>query len=470
MYNINTRGSTGNSLSAQLAMARDALLAHQNHMNTISHNVANVNTLGYHRQRTILGAREGMPGINGLYGAGVDVLAIERSQVGFISRQERVDASLTGRWSAQRDRMMRVEEALNEIGEYGIGSALDSFWNSWEDLANDADSTAARTEVMNKAQDLGYAFASTYGSIDTQREAINLELSSQVGQINLLADRIANLNEQITNLTRSGQGPNDLLDQREMLLIDLASLANISVEYEAGGAANVYLGSEELVHRDTKRDLAWSESDGNTDGKSSGFISWADTGKEVKFASGAIYGMLDTRTEIGGILDELDVIADAIRDQVNGVHVEGIGHDGSTGNLFFRDDVSGARSLEVTENIQDNVDKIAASRITATGANDLAHEMHDLQFATPFGNSMTINGKYRSMVSTIGASAQNADLRYETADAAFRQTQNLQQEYTGVNLDEEMSAMITAQYAFSAASKVMTAVEDMMDTVIRGMG
>jgi flagellar hook-associated protein 1 len=470
MYSINTRGSTGSSLSAQLSMARDALMAHQNDMGTISHNVANVNTLGYHRQRTILGARAGMPGVNGMYGAGVDVIAIERAQVGFISRQERVDASLTGRWSAERDQMMRVEQALNEIGEYGIGSSLDAFWNSWEDLANDTDSTAARTEVMNKASDLGYAFATTYGNVNAQRESINVEMQSQVGQINLISSRISNLNQQITNLMRSGQTPNDLLDQREMLLTDLASLANINVEYEEGGSANVYLGSEELVHRETQRDLSWTESAGNTQGISGGFISWADNDKEVKFASGVIYGLMESRDEIGNLLDDLDELADVIRTQVNNVHVEGIGHDESTGNVFFRDDVSGARSLEVSEIILDNVEKISASRKSASGANDLAHEINELQFATPFGSSMTINGKYQTIVSDIGSIAQNADLRYESSVAAFQQILNLQQEYTGVNLDEEMSAMITSQYAFSAASKVLNVVEEMMNTVINALG
>ncbi|GBE30306.1 MAG TPA: flagellar hook-associated protein FlgK [Bacteroidetes bacterium] len=469
MYSINTRGSTGNSLSAQLVMARDALLAHQNHMNTISHNVANVSTLGYHRQRTILGARQGNPGVNGMYGSGVGVLGIERSQVAFISNQERLDASLTGRWSTQYDSMMRVEEALNEISENGIGGALDAFWNSWEDLANDADSSALRTDVMNKAEDLGYAFASTYGNMDSQREQINVQMRGHVEGVNLIAGRIANLNQQIVSLSTSGQAPNDLLDQRELLLRDLATLVNINVEFDENGAANVYLGSEEIVHRDSNRELKWQEADDPSMGKGAGRVVWTDTKREVDISGGMIFGLQETRDKIGEILGELDSLADVIRDQVNGIHVEGIGLDGTTGNIFFRDDVSGARSLEVSNEIRENVDKIASSRVSPTGANDLAHEMFELQNATPFGNNLTINGKYQTMVSNIGSATQNAGLRLETAQAALVQTENLQQQYTGVSLDEEMSAMITAQYAFTAASKIFNAIDEMMDTVVKGL-
>ncbi|MCB2210545.1 flagellar hook-associated protein FlgK [bacterium] len=469
MYSINTRGSQGLNLSAQLAMARDALLSHQNSLNTISHNVANVDTLGYHRQRTVLGARAGLPGINGTYGQGVEVLGIQRAQVEYISRQERSDSSLVGRWTGQRDSMRRVEETLNELGDYGIGTALDNFWNSWEDLANDADNASARTAVITAAKDLGYSMATTYSSMDSQREQINTEMMSQAGSINLYAARIANLNEQIADLVASGQVPNDLLDARELLLKDLSSLVNIHVEYEGTGAANVYIGSEEIVHRDSYRELAWQGVGDGSLGKNGGNFVWSDNGNEVSISSGYIYGMLQTRDEIGDILAELDTLADAVRSTVNAAHIEGIGHDGTTGNVFFRDDVTGARSLEVDEEILENVDKVAASRLSATGANDLAHDMYELQFANPWGDSRTINSRYATMVSDIGTVVQNADLRYETSEAALQQTENLQQEYTGVNLDEEMSAMINTQYAYNAASKVFNTVEEMMDRVVNGL-
>ncbi len=469
MYSINTRGNRGLSLGAQLAMARDALLSHQNSLNTISHNVANVDTLGYHRQRTVLGAKAGLPGINGTYGQGVEVLGIQRAQVEYISRQERVDSSLVGRWSGQRDSMMRVEETLNELGDYGIGTALDNFWNSWQDLANDADNASARTAVVTAAKDLGYSMATTYSSMDSQREQINTEMMAQSGSINLYAARIANLNEQIADLVASGQVPNDLLDARELLLKDLSALVNVHVEYEDTGAANVYIGSEEMVHRDSNREIAWQGTGDSSLGKNGGNFVWSDNGNEVSISSGYIYGMLQTRDEIGDILAELDMIADAVRSSVNAAHVEGIGHDDTTGNVFFRDDVTGARSLLVDDEILENVDKVAASTVSATGANDLAHDIYELQFANPWGDSRTINGRYATLVADIGTTVQNADLRYETAEAALQQTENLQQEYTGVNLDEEMSAMINTQYAYNAASKVFNTVEKMMDIVVNGL-
>ncbi|HEB84562.1 MAG TPA: hypothetical protein ENI92_06125, partial [Bacteroidetes bacterium] len=149
------------TLQGQLKMARDALLAQQTAMSVLSHNVANVNTEGYHRQRAIMESRTPLDGHPGQIGGGVNVQRIERLADTFAEQQVRMESGTVGRWQAQRDGMMQVEQVFGENRDYALSGALDEFWNSWEDFANDADSITSRLNVIARGQNLARAFRQT---------------------------------------------------------------------------------------------------------------------------------------------------------------------------------------------------------------------------------------------------------------------------------------------------------------------
>jgi flagellar hook-associated protein 1 FlgK len=455
------------SLSGILGMARDALIAQQAAMNTLSHNISNVNTEGYHRQRVQLESRQPREGYGGTWGQGVNIQSVERSYDSFITRQERIEVGTLGRWETERDLMMRVEELLSEISDYGIGNALTEFWNSWEDFANDSDSVSARLNVIGRGQDLGTAIHNTYSSLDDVRKEVNIETKAMAEEVNDLARRIASLNEKIYTVTGRNQSPNDLMDQRDQLVKDLGRLANITIEEESNNSMTIYLGSETLVFRNEFRTLDWEVDTSGTTGKSGGNLRWADDQREVQLYSGELYGSLQVRNYVSGLLDDLNNFADTIRDRINTLHQDGIGLDGTTGNAFWNTDGSGALELRVNSDLVNSPEKLAASTLVATGDSALAHQMFELQFERDFDNGeSSYNDFYQQLITDVGNEINNAKTRAEAAEASLQQSENWQQQYTGVNLDEEMSSMITVQYAFSAASKITTAVDEMMRTII----
>lgn len=458
------------SLSGIMNMARDALLAQQSALNTISHNIANVNTEGYHRQTVSLTSRPGLDGTGGSWGQGVEIEEVRRAYDSFITRQERVEVGQVGRWETQSDLMLRVEELLSEISDYGIGNALTEFWNSWEDLANDSDSVTARLNVIGRGNDLGTAMHDTYLDLNNVRKEINIEMQAMVGEINDLARRIASLNDKIYTATSRSQNPNDLMDQRDELVKKLGEMANITIEEESNGSMTIYLGSETLVFRNEFRTLDWETDTTGSTGKSGGNIIWADDRREVQLYSGKLFGSLEVRDYVTDLLTKLDNLADTLRDEVNELHQTGIGLDGTTGNSFFNTDGIGALALHVNSDLTNSPDKVAASDVTATGDSSLAHAMFNVQFNQSFdGGQSTYDDYYQQMITDVGNVINNAKTRAEAAQASLQQSENWQQQYTGVSLDEEMANMISVQYAFSAASKVANAVNEMMVTIINAV-
>ncbi|MCB2198223.1 flagellar hook-associated protein FlgK [bacterium] len=469
MSTFRTVGTSSSSLASQLKMARDALLAQQQALNTVSHNVANVNTEGYHRQRAIFETRDALPDINGMNGSGVDVQSVERAYHSFLTRQERTESGELGRWTMQNDMLARVEEVMNELGDSGVTTALDEFFNAWEDLANDVDSSSSRVNLVGKAKDLGYALHSSYSRLDNIRTEINMHMQEGGARINDLATRIAGLNEQIYTVVSRKQQPNDLMDQRDQLVKELSSIANITIQEEDNGSVTVFLGNEALVMRNETRMVEWETDRTGTLGKSGGNLVWADTGNELQLASGELKGDYDSRALINDALAKMDTFANTLRDQVNALHEQGVARDGTTGNLFFRDDVDGAQSLIVNSTLETSPEKIAASRTSATGDSGLAHDIYNLQFDELMNNGQsTMSDYYQSIVTTIGTEAGKAATYAESAELSLQQAENWQQQYTGVSLDEEMADMITIQYAFTAASKVANTVNEMMRLISNG--
>jgi flagellar hook-associated protein 1 FlgK len=216
----------------------------------------------------------------------------------------------------------------------------------------------------------------------------------------------------------------------------------------------------------------WVAEEGPGSGKGGGGFYWEDQPEvEVQLAGGSAYGVQQVRDEIGNILDNLDLLADNIRNEVNELHYTGIGSDGNTGRYFFRHDLSGALSLSVEQTIVDSPEQIAASAVTATGDNSLAHDIFNLQFEKVFrGGTADYNDFYQSIVTDVGAKVANAETKKEGAEAVLEQTKNWQQHYTGVNLDEEMAEMIQVQHAFTAASKVASVIDEMLNRISNGIG
>jgi flagellar hook-associated protein 1 FlgK len=223
------------------------LEAAQAGIDTTGHNIANANTPGYTRQVVDLTESPAytLPGFSNVTGAGiqlgtgVDVTTINRVRSQFLDVQYRAQNGTTSNASTTSGTLQQVQAALDEPTSSGLSSQLSAFWGAWSALSNAPQSLAARQAVV----DAGTTVTQTLHSLSQQLTTIQAQTAQQYsaltatpsGQVITDAQQIASLNRSISQQEAAGQVPNDLLDQRDQLIDNLSSLANVSITNQPNG-------------------------------------------------------------------------------------------------------------------------------------------------------------------------------------------------------------------------------------------
>ena len=438
-----------------LEIARRALAAQQAATDVTGHNIANADTPGYTRQRADLAASDpytvpslGTPVTAGQLGTGVTVQEVERVRDNFLDGQLRTEMSGLGRYQAQNDALSEVETIFNEPSDTGLNNMLNTFFNDWQELSKNAESIPIRTSLVQDAVTLTDQFNHLYTQLETVKGNLNDLQQIDVGDINSKAQQIADLNVQIQNLITAGEQPNDLLDRRDALLDDLSKLADLTVKDSGGGAIQVSVGSTLLV-------------DGTT----------ANTISDVTgINSGALKGISDALTMVSNYEAKLNSLAANIISSVNGAHQAGYDLNGNQGGDFFTG--TGASDIAVNADIVSDVSKVAAAGAAgAPGDGTNAQKIADLQNATIDGLSQaTFNSYYQSLISGLGVDAQQSQQMVTNQQALVDQLNNRKQSISGVSLDEETTNLMQYQHGYEAAARLVTVLDDMLDTLINRMG
>lgn len=221
----------------------NGLLAYQRSLSTTSHNIANVNTEGYRRQRVELGTQTPQYTGAGFEGSGVKVSAVKSIYNQFIESQLTTNTSLLN----EQETLYRLSSDLDNLladPDVGLSPVLQNFFKSLQDLSTDPSSTPVRQVVLSEADALTSIFNDTYNRLNTEKDAVNSQVSSAVTDINSLSLSIASINNDII-LASGGSAttpPNDLIDQRQNLLNDLAELVNLNTVTQSDGSINVFIG------------------------------------------------------------------------------------------------------------------------------------------------------------------------------------------------------------------------------------
>lgn len=319
--------------SAQLALA-----AQQLGIQVTGHNIANVNTPGYSVQEPQLTATAPYSSKPGQIGTGVTVSAITRQFDQFLQRQITDNSSDSGKLSTEDQALQQVQSIFNESTATGLNSVMSSFWNAWQDLANNPQGSTERIALVGKAQAVVDTFNSMSSELDAQRANADQNVVGEVGDINQLASQIAQLNGKIAQAEVGGaQNANDLRDQRDQLVQKLSQDVNVNYFEGSDHMVSIFIGQgKPLVDGTLTYKLS---ADMNAQGYHD--VTWASSagtkeniGGEI--TSGALKGYLDLRdTYVPKYLDQLNQLAASVVTEVNSLHEAGYGLDGTTGNDFF---------------------------------------------------------------------------------------------------------------------------------------
>ncbi len=463
-----------------LNTAYRGLSAAQQAMDLAGHNVANVGTDGYTRQRidqsSISAPASSWLGATGPQaGQGVSVDRIARLGNALLDASVRTTASSAG-YTAQRSAAYdSIEATLREPGSDGLSTRLQEFWSAWQDVANHPGEAGPASALLSAGGQLASTLSSGRAALESQWDDTATSTRGMVASLNDAAAQVAALNRQIRSAVAQGGSPNELIDARARLTESISSLAGASVRDEADGTVTVYLGGNALVRGDTARQVALTGATSLADTSSSALrLEWADQpGHEVGLEGGSVAGALSTLAPAaggtGGAIAEAaasyDALATSIATSVNAVHRSGQTPSGATGLDFFRLDpsVPAARGLSV---VPTDAGGLATG---AVGAGPLDGSTADAIAQISRGPASP-DAQWAGFVSATGSASRAATQQAGIADTAAGNAKHAQVSGASVSLDEESVSLMASQHAYQAAARVLSAIDEALDTLINRTG
>ncbi len=461
------------TLLSGINLALQSMLAHQQAIQVVEHNVANANTPGYHRQEAVLNAGPPYPypGMNyaiqaGQMGGGVLVDHLRRFSTNLLDtqvRREQANASYAEKFSTV---LTQIEGTLAETTDDGLATKLDAFWSGWQSLSTDPSNLTARADLHTRATALTEALNRRASDLISLRKSQDTTVTDLVSEVNTSAERVGQLNTEITRVLALGDQPNDLLDERDRLLDRLGQLTGATSAQQDNGEVIVSIGGHALVVGKETNALTTTPNAANSNLLQ---INWPD-GATLTPSKGELGAVLTARdqtipTQLGG----LDTLASTLAVRVNALHQTGYGLNNATGLDFFTG--TDALSLRVNPTLDDVSNIATAAAADSPGDGSLAGQIAAVQHELLLNGGTTTLGQYQiNQTAAFGLelsqATTNASHRNLVVDALNQQRES----ESGVSLDEEATNLIKYQRAFEAAARLMTTMDEMLNTIINGMG
>ena len=298
------------------SIALSALSVSQRAMDLVGQNIANASTPGYHRQVMALAPRV----VGGSQGLGVDVQFIQRYTSEVLERSKTVNIYQTARASAELQAMQQIE-SLYTPGAGTLTDLTSKLFNQLDQLASQPDSTAQRRVVLGTANNLATELNRLSRGLTQIKDDLRNRVDEGVTQINLYSKQIADLNQRIQITLTSGQTANELLDQRDQMINDLAKLVDVRIIDQPNGVTNVLAGSAPLVVGSQSTKLVSS-----VDATGQLYVAMENTTTPVGLTSGALVGQIHVHNQIvTNYNPRLDAFAQALSSELDSVQATGLG-------------------------------------------------------------------------------------------------------------------------------------------------
>ncbi|HRX72214.1 MAG: flagellar hook-associated protein FlgK [Candidatus Competibacteraceae bacterium] len=331
------------------------LMAFRAGMATTGHNVANVNTPYFSRQRVELGATTPEKQSYGYMGTGVNVESVTRAYDDFVMKQLRGHTSGVSQYEELNDLTNQLSALLGDT-DVGLTPDLEAFFGSLQDLADSPTSITARQVFLDEGETLTNRIQDIDDALNSLRDSIDTSITNTVATINDYSQGIAEVNRAVAQAADSDTNPpNDLLDRRDKLLVDLSKLAGIQVVAEENGALNVFLsnGQPLVVGINTQKLVAVQS--GFDPGEVTVRLEGQAEGSDLEryITSGELGAYFEfRRTILNPAQDGLGLLAMGLAETFNEQHQQGMDLDGNLGEALFN--VGAPRVLSHTTNNDDN--------------------------------------------------------------------------------------------------------------------
>lgn len=420
-------------LLSTLNTAKSGMNVSQVAIQTTSHNISNINTPGYSRQRVNQSASSpySMPGKNSNFGAGqigtgAQIDNVTRIRNSFYDYQYRSESHQYGSTSVKYEYFKNIEGIFNEPSDTAISSSLNSFFNSWSELSKDPQSSGVKSVVIENGKYLSNSINSAFKRLESLEEGLDKQSEYIMDEVNSMLSQLDKLEKNIKIIQGSGKSPNDFLDQRDQLLDNLSFKLNIN-------------------DKDVKATLKKAY-DAN------GKVTLDDLTKSGVKISGELEGTLSMKQEINKYKEGLKQLSNTITSNVNK----------AAGQEIFK--AKDGELISINPEMLQEPEKINVTADIALKVYELKSEKVNIN-----GKDMTINTFYNSMIQDLGQSSA-AVIRDESNQSKLLENiDSSRSSVSGVSLDEEMISLVQLQHTYSANAKVMSTIDSLLDVVVNGL-
>ncbi|MBN2643694.1 MAG: flagellar hook-associated protein FlgK [Victivallales bacterium] len=476
------------SLTSATNVASSALLSRQSQMEVITSNVANSDNKNYHLRKATLQS------INiGTLGTGVYVSSVTRSYDAALEESLRDSTSSYNYQSSYNSKISDIETVLGPNAKNPLNESVVEFADALQNLTTSSDSSTARSALINSANNLSSTLNSSYSSLASLRDTIanndvngNGLLSTEIDELNNLVENLITLNETIFTLENgnfSKQQALDLRDERDAIVKDISKYVDINVNEEPNTQYTVELnlasGTVTLVDGTVfpslganSLELVMDDTDG--DGIYSTLIHFNDavagTSTQIDLAdeSGSIQALVDSRDYMCEVMEDLYNYTVSFANAINTAQAAGFDLNDDVGAALFSVPAAQPASGNIMGVIISDPNKIAAASVTGQSGNGT----NALNMWKDINGNVIYNGKslllYSDQIlSDVSLEVSNSARLAETAETVKTMYEKAVSAVSGISMDEEMVNMLEVQRAYQAASKMVTVIDEMIESVIQ---
>ncbi len=470
-------------LFGTLNMGARSLQTQQMGVEVAGHNLSNVNNPNYSRQRIDLETSIYIPiaGL-GMEGTGASVVAIRQIRDQILDDQITSELSVSGSLASQQRALQYAQANLGQridrqssgpdaaatatslAGEFGLAEGISTLFNSFQSVSVNPRDTTERTVLLENAKALASKFSQTDSRLSKLKTTLNDSLTSDVSAANRLLSDVAKLNDRISDAENRTSGTaNDLRDQRQGKIEELAKLVKVNVTKDAQGVLSVAVGSTTLVTGKNQLDSLQVYDAGG----GQMLVRTATGGTPLTLTGGSLEGTITTRDgTLTTLQQDINTLASLMISEVNAVHVTGYSLTGTTGANFFTG--TDASNITLNSALSGSPQLVQASSAAGVqGNNQVAVQLAQLADKKNVSISGQTFGQYFSRtISGLGQALSNVNGQSETQSVVENMLTTQRDSLMGVSIDEEMTDLIRFQKAYQASARIITTIDEMLDTVL----
>ena len=443
-----------------LSIASSGVAAASAALDVTSQNIANASTPGYVRESVSqieLAAPNGTGLANQRSGNGVLVTGVTRNVSAFLQGQVYATGAAAAAADSGVANLTHIESAVEQSNLY---PSITGFQGSLQQLSSNPTDPSLRATVLADAQNMAQSFNLASSSLASAVQGMQSDAAGGVAQVNVLAQNLAQLNQQIAGDPNVATNGAALLDQRDALLQSLSSYTGFTASTAANGTVSVQLGGASgpsLVSGSTASTLASTTA-------ANGTLAFTLGGTSLTIAGGSIGADAQGLTSAVAATSSLNTIATSLITSTNTTQAAGADLKGNAGAAMF----SGSGAGDIAVAMTDPATIATAAAGSPAGSRDTTN-LTALQAAlnTNGANGAGTAGDTNALLIGLSSATASATTAQTALDTLASQAKSQLAAQAGVNLNTEAANLLQYQQAFQASGKVIAVAQTLFNQLIQ---